>query len=152
MLRPVPSANRRPDDASSHEDLFMQRYPRLLIGARRLTGEAGRAEDLVHNAFVQFTISRPDLESIQDLDGYLLIMLRNMNVSQARRAALTQTETLSATDYDSAEAGLQALDAQAQLQIREQLCLICEYACRRKERSNMGSALIRRFFAGFYPA
>src|ERR1051325_11615654 len=112
----------------SHEELFMQRYERLLVAARHLTGEPGLAEDLVHNAFVQFMLSRPDLESIKSLDGYLLIMLRNMNVSQARRPQLIQSETLSAADYDSAEAGLRALDAHAQLQIRQQLCLICEYA------------------------
>jgi len=141
-----------PQAAPGHEDLFMQRYARLLAGARRLTGDPGRAEDLVHNAFVQFMLARPELASIKDPDGYLLIMLRNMNVSQARRAALMPSETLSAAEYDSAEAGLRALDAYSQLQVREQLSLICDYVCRRKERSKIGSALILRFFHGYYPA
>lgn len=152
MLKPLLNPSIVPKAGSSHEDLFMQRYERLLTAARRLTGDAGRAEDLVHNAFVQFMLLRPSLASIQDLDGYLLVMLRNMNISQVRRAAIIQTDPLSAADYDSAEAGLRALDAHAQLQIREQLCLICEYACRRKERSGIGSALILRFFHGYYPS
>ncbi len=147
LAKPKPS----PDAGPSHEDLFMQRYERLLKAARRMTSEGERSQDLVHNAFVQFMLARPDIASIQDLDGYLLVMLRNMNVSQARRAAIVQTVALSATEYDSAEVGLRATDAHAQLQVREQLRLICQYACRRKERSKIGSALILRFFHGYYP-
>lgn len=95
-----------PKAAPSHEDLFMQRYERLLEMARHLNGQSSeRAEDLVHNAFIQFTFARPDLQSIQDLDSYLFIMLRNMNVSQVRRAMLIQAEKLSVADYDSAETG-----------------------------------------------
>src|ERR1051325_4516921 len=152
MLKLLARPKRVSKATPSHEERFMQRYERLLIAARHLTGEPGRAEDLVHNAFVQFMLSRPDLASIKSLDGYLLIMLRNMNVSQARRPQLIQSETLSAADYDSAEAGLRALDAHAQLQIRQQLCLICEYACRRKDQSKIGSALILRYFHGYYPS
>jgi len=152
MLKGLTKPKLSPETAPSHEDLFMQRYERLLKAARRLTNGGERAQDLVHNAFVQFMLSRPEIASIQDLDGYLLIMLRNMNVSQARRAAIVQTVALSATDYDSAEAGLRAADAHTQLQVREQLRLTCQYACRRKERSKIGSALILRFFHGYYPS
>jgi len=151
MLKGLTKPKLSPETEPSHEDLFMERYERLLKAARRLTSGGERAQDLVHNAFVQFMLSRPDIASIQDLDGYLLIMLRNLNVSQARRAAIVQTVALSATDYDSAEAGLRAADAHTQLQVREQLRLICQYACRRKERSKIGSALILRFFHGYYP-
>lgn len=152
MLKGLSSPNFSPQAAPSHEDLFMQRYERLLRAARRLTGANERAEDLVHNAFVQFMVSRPDIASINDLDGYLVVMLRNLNVSQVRRNAIVQTIALSAAEYDSAETGLRATNAHAQLQVREQLHLICQYACRRKERSKIGSALILRFFHGYYPA
>ncbi len=152
MLKGLPSPKLQAQSGPSHEELFMQRYERLLRAARRLTSGSERSQDLVHNAFVQFMLSRPEIASIHDLDGYLLIMLRNMNVSQARRAAIVQTVALAAADYDSAEAGLRATDAHAQLQVREQLRLICQYACQRKERSKIGSALILRFFHGYYPA
>src|SRR5260370_2814209 len=151
MLKGLAKPKSSPDAPPSHEDLFMQRYERLLKAARRMTSEGERSQDLVHNAFVQFMLARPDIASIQDLDGYLLVMLRNMNVSQARRATIVQTVALSATEYDSAEVGLRATDAHAQLQVREQLRLICQYAARRKERSKIGSAIILRFFHGYYP-
>ena len=151
MLRGLTNPKTIPQAAPSHEDLFMQRYERLLRAARRLTDGSERAQDLVHNAFVQFMLSRPEISAIQDLDGYLLVMIRNMNVSQARRAAIVPTTELSVAEYDSAEAGLRDLDAHAQLQVREELRLICQYACLRKERSKVGGALILRFFHGYYP-
>src|SRR5260370_23582443 len=102
MLKGLAKPKSSPDAAPSHEDLFMQRYERLLKAARRMTSEGERSQDLVHNAFVQFMLARPDIASIQDLDGYLLVMLRNMNVSQARRAAVVQTVGLSPAEYHSA--------------------------------------------------
>ncbi len=99
----------------------------------------------------QFTLVRPDLAAIRDLEGYLFIMLRNMNVSQVRRANLVKTESLSVADYDSAEFGLRVLDSSSQLQAREELRLICVYATLRKERSKVGSVLILRFFHEYYP-
>lgn len=151
MLKGLSSPKISPESAPSHEDLFMQRYERLLKAARRLTNGDERAQDLVHNSFVHFVLCRPDIASIKDLDGYLLTTLRNMNISQARRAALIKTEPLSPADFDSADDSLRATDAQAQLQVREQLRLICDYACRRKDSSKIGSALILRFFHGYYP-
>jgi DNA-directed RNA polymerase specialized sigma24 family protein len=54
-----------------HEDVFLARYGRLRAWALRLTeGDAGRAEDLVHDAFVQFTFTRPDLGRVRNLDGF----------------------------------------------------------------------------------
>ncbi len=42
-----------PRTALSHEDLFMQRYERLLDQACVITGQdEERAEDLVHDAFI----------------------------------------------------------------------------------------------------
>ncbi len=92
--------------ADSHEDLFVQRYNRLVGMSLQLTGhDREQAEDLVHEAFVEFTLSRPDLDSIQNLEGYLYGMLRNLYLSQVRRAARRHTQSLSLLDYDSAEIG-----------------------------------------------
>jgi DNA-directed RNA polymerase specialized sigma24 family protein len=53
-------------------ELFAERYEVLLGWALRLTGrDHQRAEDLVHDTFVQFVLSRPDLSAIENLDGYL---------------------------------------------------------------------------------
>src|SRR5260370_20214684 len=87
-------------------------------------------------------------------------MLRNLHLSQVRRAtrlretivALTEHSLL---DYDSVEFGLKALEQQAQeqlqLQIQDELKSICQYACVRKETSKAGSVLLLRFFHGYYP-
>ncbi|HLA12342.1 MAG TPA: hypothetical protein VJ023_17280 [Pyrinomonadaceae bacterium] len=46
---------------SSHEDLFIERYQRLLAWSLKLTAHDRQlAEDLLHDAYVQFTLNRPD--------------------------------------------------------------------------------------------
>jgi RNA polymerase sigma factor (sigma-70 family) len=135
----------------SHEDVFVQRYERLLGQALHITDHSrSRAEDLVHDAFIQFTLSHPDLAAINDLDSYLFIVLRNMHLSQVRRASQVRFTPLSIVEYDSAAIGLRAIDAQSHMQIAEELHRICNYACIRKETSKAGSVLILRFFHGYY--
>lgn len=147
---------------ANHEDLFIQRYRWLLDWALRLTEQdRQQAEDLVHDAFVHFIISRPNLERIQqNIDGYLYTMLKNMHVSELRRAtrireAVNPLSEFSLTDYDSVESGLRVLEeltnAQVQSQIRGQLRRLCHYACIRKYSSKAGSVLLLRFFHGYYP-
>src|ERR687888_329085 len=92
-----------------HEDVFLARYGALRAWALRLTeGDAARAEDLVHDAFVQFTLARPDLGRVENLDGYLYQMLRNLNVSQMRRARRRREDAPAVVEYDSAEVALRA--------------------------------------------
>lgn len=135
------------------EELFVRRYDWLLGLALQLTGgDAARAEDLLHNAFIQFTLPRRDLPPVQNLDGYLYAMLRNVHVSQERQAATTQRLTVSIADYDSAEITLRARDAQIQLRARDDLRAICRYACLRKETSKVGSILILRYFHDYFPS
>jgi DNA-directed RNA polymerase specialized sigma24 family protein len=79
---------------ASHEDLFLERYERLLAFARQLRDvDAQRAEDIVHDAFVQFIVCRPPLDRIENLDGYLQRMARNLQLSEIRRRAHTQSLT-----------------------------------------------------------
>src|SRR5262249_36500733 len=137
----------------SHDDLFIQRYSVLLAWARKLTeGDRQRAEDLVQDIFVQFTLARPDLDSIENIDGYLHRMLRNRNLSNIRRNNRRPFERASSVEYDSAEAGLRALDPVNRFLALEELRAICRYACARAEASKAGSILILRFFHGYYPS
>lgn len=47
----------------THEELFVQRYAWLLARVLQLTrGDRHRAENLVHDAFVQFVLACPDLD------------------------------------------------------------------------------------------
>jgi RNA polymerase sigma factor (sigma-70 family) len=148
MLKSVP----QPDDlAVSHENLFIARYQRLLGWALRLAdGQRHLAEDLVHDAFIQFTLKRPNLAAIESLDDYLFVVLRNLHISQARRASQTPTTKLAISDYDTAEMGLRMIDPQRRLQARDDLRRVCEYASRRKETSKAASVLILRFFHVYF--
>jgi len=70
-----------------HEELFLERYGRLRACALQLTeNDREQAEDLVHDTYVQFTLARPDLNAIGNLNGYLYTMMRNLHVSQLRRS------------------------------------------------------------------
>jgi len=129
-----------PRAEESHEELFLARYRTLRAWAQRLTGgDAARAEDLVHDAFVQFTLSRPDLARVENLDGYLYRMLRNLNISQARRAARRREGAPAVVEYDSVEFALRATDPRDLIRVQDDLRQVCRYACLRKETAWMAS-------------
>jgi RNA polymerase sigma factor (sigma-70 family) len=137
-----------------HEEVFLARYGHLRAWALRLTeGDEARAEDLVHDAFVQFTFARPDLGRVGNLDGYLYQMLRNLNLSQMRRARRRREDAPAVVEYDSAEFALRAAtDPRDAIRVQDELRQVCHYACLRKETSKAGSVLILRFMHGYYPA
>src|SRR5574341_817026 len=152
-LRPI-------SPAANHEELFIQRYQWLMGWALRMTdGNPAQAQDLVHDTFVQFVINRPPLEAIQqNIEGYLYAMLRNMHISQARRAARIRETTsslsrlLSLSETESLESELSKVEEGTQAQVQDQLCRICQYALLRKDSSKAGSAVLLRFFHGYYPS
>ena len=138
--------------APGHVDLFIERYERLFLWSLQLTeNDQEQAEDLLHDAFIQFTLSQPDLNKIENLEGYLRTMLRNIHVSQVRRSTRSPIRSLSIVEYDSAELGLRVVDPRTQMNFHDELRTVCEYACARKESSKAGSILILRFFHGYYP-
>ncbi|HJQ24574.1 MAG TPA: sigma-70 family RNA polymerase sigma factor [Blastocatellia bacterium] len=136
----------------SHEEAFIQRHEWLLGWALQMTGRnQAQAEDLVHDTFIHFVLSRPDLDAIKNLEGYLYTMLKNMHLSQVRRLARAESRRLSMVDYDSVAVGLSAVTPLTRLQAQDELRAVCLYACVRKEKSKAGSVLILRFFHGYYP-
>ncbi len=138
--------------APSHEELFIQHYEQLYAWALRLTEQdRQRAEDLVHDVFIQFTLTQPDLDKIENLEGYLFAILRNLLRSQIRREARRVSGALTLVDYDSVEIRLRFTDPRTLIQAQDELRTICHYACTRKETSKAGSAFILRFFLGYYP-
>jgi RNA polymerase sigma factor (sigma-70 family) len=140
-------------EADAHKEIFLRHYQPLLRRALRLTeGSRARAEDLLHDAFIQFVVCRPDLDSIDNLDGYLYRLLLNLFRAQRRKAAQMQDISFNIADYDSARLGLYAIDVQARWQAQEDLIRICHYACVRKETSRAGSVLILRFFYDYSPS
>lgn len=144
-------------DLKSHAEHFVERYERLLGWALHLTDhDRAQAEDLLHDAFIQFTLAAPDLDDIRNLDNYLFGVLRILRVSQLRRASRRRFEQLSIIEYESAEIGLSMASRAAEpgelIRVRDELRAICQYACARKETSKAGSVLILRFFHGYYPS
>jgi RNA polymerase sigma factor (sigma-70 family) len=140
-------------EAGAHKDLFLRYYQQLFRLALRLTdGSRARAEDLLHDAFIHFVLSRPDLNSIDNFDRYLYRLLLNLFRRQKRKAAQMQDISFNIADYDSATLGLHAIDFQARWQAQEDLLRICHYACVRKETSRAGSVLILRFFYDYSPS
>ena len=141
-----------PATQADHEELFMERYGRLLGWALHLSNsDRARAEDLVHDAYIQFTLVRPELHLIHNLDAYLFGMLRKLHLSHLRRITRRAHRELSIADYDAAIIALRVTDQSEQLHLREELHRICRYACARKETSKAGSVLLLRFFHGYYP-
>ncbi|HEY2976044.1 MAG TPA: RNA polymerase sigma factor, partial [Pyrinomonadaceae bacterium] len=140
--------------SASHEDLFIERYDRLLGWALQLAEhDRDLAEDMVHDAFVHFVaITRPDLSAIQNLDAYFYASLRNLHISQQRRASRVRFQQLSIVEYESAATGLRTLDQRDAITLQDDLRRVCQYACTRKQTAKIASVLILRFFHGYYPS
>lgn len=137
---------------NSQEELFLTKYVRLCGWALNLTqNDRERAEDLVHDLYVQLVHTRPNLDAITNLDGYLYRSLYNLNISQLRRRANNQVQSLSVVDFDSAESSLRAADPRELIRYQDDLRQVCHYASIRKESSKAGSALILRFLHGYFP-
>jgi len=136
----------------THEELFLERYDHLMKWALHMAGgDRQVAEDLLQEAFVQFTVSRPPLSGIKNAEAYIYGILRHLHLAYVRNAANQQWHQFSLLECDSAEIGLRKGNVLNDLQVRDELREICEFACFRKETSKAASVLILRFFHGYYP-
>ncbi|MDQ3802830.1 MAG: sigma-70 family RNA polymerase sigma factor [Acidobacteriota bacterium] len=132
--------------------MFLARYERLRGWALHLSANnRAAAEDLLQEAFVQFTLTSPDLQTINNLDAYLFGLLRILHFSQLRRVTHRARLLGTVLDYNAAVLGLRAVDPGDQVSRRDELLRVCHYACARKETSKAGSVLLLRFFLGYYP-
>ena len=131
----------------------MERYKGLHAWALQMTAnDQALAEDLLHDLFILFTLSQPDLRRIENLDNYLYASLRNLHISQLRRATRARFEQLSVIEYESARLSLHSVaHGRDLIQAQDELRRICRYACARKQTANAASVLILRFFHGYYP-
>ncbi|MPY88026.1 MAG: sigma-70 family RNA polymerase sigma factor [Luteitalea sp.] len=149
----------RPTDA--HEAWFEEHYAQLMAWALHLTGrDREQAEDLVHDAFVQFMAHRPDLTKIQNPEGYLYTSLRHLQLANARRLARRRETSVSSDAFDllahdSLPQGLRAWRAQQSERqddsFAQQLRDVYRYTQHRKCTAKTASVLLLRFFHGYYP-
>lgn len=135
---------------ASDEGVFVARYSRLLAWARQIVGgDRDAAEDLVHDAFVNVSVSRPDLASLDNVDGYLYTTLRNLHLANVRRGVRRGLTPTSLVEYESAA---EALEALVPTRAHDELAAICYFTCWRRISSKTGSVLILRFFHGYQRA
>jgi DNA-directed RNA polymerase specialized sigma24 family protein len=134
------------------EGAFIDRYASLLKWALHLTqGDQAAAEDLVHDAYLQFCRSGQSLDEIQNLDGYLYSVLKYLHQSNLKRTARFPLKVLSPVEYDNVASSLnlQALDDG--LSVQNDLRLLSFYLLSRKSRVKGASLLVLRFFHGYLP-
>src|SRR5262245_34091974 len=135
---------------SSRESEFLSRYDQLLRWARALTeGDLSLAEDVVHDAYVQFVLSRTDHTSINNLDHYLHRVVRNAHRTYIRHTTPGRFDQLSSIDLDSLQIADHDPDGPAQA--RQVLFAVCLYAREQRELSIAFSVLVLRFIHGYYP-
>src|SRR5262245_12256182 len=134
----------------NHEEIFLERYNLLLKWATQLTKpDRELAKDLVHDAFIQFTVAAGDLITINNIDKYLFGVVRNTYLSHRRRNLRQRQEQLTEILLDASKIHLLSVDPRRQIQFSDQLRAICRHACVRKETSITGSIFILRFFHGY---
>jgi len=137
----------------SHEELFLQRYNRLLKWASQLTKpDHELAKDLVQESFLQFTLSAGDLLTITNIDNYLFGVVRNAYLTHLRQRSRHLHEPLPNFDFNSTENLFLIVDPRPHIQVKDELRAICRHACLRKESSVTASILILRFFHGYVPS
>jgi RNA polymerase sigma-70 factor (ECF subfamily) len=136
----------------SHQKVFMERYSSIMTWARSLAkGDEELAEDIVQDAYIQFTLNAPPLDEIQKLDGYLYVLLKNLCLANFRRNRRNRLNQLSIFEYDSAEFAFSRLDFRDQESARDELQKICSFLAIRKNIARTASVFILRFFHGYFP-
>lgn len=137
----------------NHEEFFLQNYARLHKWAMQICQQnQSLAEDLLHDAYIQFTLSQPNLSEINNLDGYLYTIIANLHISHLRKATRRQTYQFSIVEYESAELGLRNVDLRDLIQIQDELRKVCHFTCIRKETAKAASVMLLRFFLGYFPS
>ncbi len=132
------------------ESLLEDRYGSLRKWATQLThGDAGAAQDIVHDLCLHFVVSRPDMSGVTNVDGYLYTCLRHIYLSSIARAAREATQFVSVADFDSIHTALNSLSRDDLADSQNDLRRICSYAVWRKATSKSASYFVLHFFHGY---
>ena len=109
--------------APTHVDLFVDHYDQLRRGALQFS-EHDPAEDLLHDFFLHFRITKPELAAVENLDGFLYVIMRNLHLSQMRRATHTPFAALPAVEHDTVDVGLWASDPRDRIRMQDELAAV----------------------------
>jgi DNA-directed RNA polymerase specialized sigma24 family protein len=136
--------------AGQTEDLLNRYYNQFLQWSAVLTrGDMGKAEDIVQELCLYFTLTQPDLSAVSNLDGYLYTCLRHIYLSGLSRSSREASRFVSIADFDSFDFAIVANRSGDPLQVQNDLRRICSYAVWRKEQSKSASYFILHFFHGY---
>src|SRR5262245_33809578 len=111
---------------------FLRRYDQSMTFAQKLDGsDRSFAQDIVHDAFVQFMQSGTEFGSIDNLDHYLRKVVRNVYRTHLRQRVTHKLEQLSEMVADTVLAS--PPDPQGVVQARNLLITLFRYMCQRKD-------------------
>jgi DNA-directed RNA polymerase specialized sigma24 family protein len=136
--------------AAQTEQILAAYYSQLSKWGTVLTrGDVGKAQDIVQEFCLYFTLTRPDLSEVANLDAYLYTCLRNIYLSDLSRASREALRFVSIADFDSFDFAVAANQVGDPLQRQNDLRRICGYAVWRKEQSKTASYFVLHFFHGY---
>jgi DNA-directed RNA polymerase specialized sigma24 family protein len=132
------------------EQLLASYYDQLQRWGAILTrGDNGKAEDIVQEFCLYFTLTKPDLSDVANLDGYLYTCLRHIYLSGLARSSREALHFVSVAEFDSFEFAVAANRSIDPLQRQNDLRRICGYAVWRKESFKGASYFLLHFFHGY---
>jgi len=132
------------------DQLLASRYGQLMQWGAVLTrGDAGKAEEIVQELCLYFTLTQPDLSTVANLDGYLYTSLRHIYLSALARSSREALRFISMAEFDSFDSALRGNSSADPLQKQNDLRRICSYTVWRKESSKSASYFILHFFHGY---
>src|SRR5580698_3563584 len=139
-----------PAQAPETEQLLVSSYSQLTRWAAVLTrGDVTRAQDIVQELCLYFTLTKPDLSDVSNLDGYLYTCLRHIYLSGLARSSREAQRFVSIADFDSFDFAIAAKQSGDLLERQNDLRRICNYAIWRKQSSKSASYFILHFFHGY---
>jgi DNA-directed RNA polymerase specialized sigma24 family protein len=143
-------ANHAADTIRSIDQEFLSRYETFVHWAMRFSpGNRSRAQELVHEAFVQIRLTRTSLSSISNLDGYFYSVLRNLSLAQASEETRRTLIHLSPLEFDSLASAPPTSNLEEVLEFQFQLRELQRFLCVRRWSIKGASILILRFFLGY---
>jgi len=142
---------KRHETAPAQTEQLLARYYRQLQrwGAILTRGDEGKAEDIVQEFCLYFTLTKPDLTDVANLDGYLYTCLRHIYLSGLARSSREALHFVSVAEFDSFEFAVATNRSIDPLQRQNDLRRICGYAVWRKESFKGASYFLLHFFHGY---
>jgi DNA-directed RNA polymerase specialized sigma24 family protein len=135
---------------SQTEQLLASYYSQLLTWGAVLTrGDVSKAEDIVQEFCLYFTLTKPELDNVANLDGYLYTCLRHIYLSSMARSSREALHIISVAEFDSFEFAVSANYSGDPLQRQNDLRRICSYTVWRKESFKGASYFLLHFFHGY---